>query len=310
MNRINDFIKLDKKEISLLFAQFDKSLIILDFSLIEDSMGNSGYVVTATSKKYFLKLYSNVTNKIEIAVYKKLIDKINIPKLYYYDDSKQLFPFAYTITEYLEGVTFMQYTQKNLKYPPEMVFEIGKMCATIHEREYAYDALLDDELNVLEKLPRTSEKILYLLNGKPAEYLQSETVEKLRKFIKEKPDLFNQIESQSVLCHGDVNYNNIILSDERIYFIDFEFAYSGSIYHDIGHFFRRKDDDIQALIDENIYDAFQQGYNSVSENKLPSDWLLLAHLCDINALLCLLTRDNVPEDWIADIEYDILYAIS
>lgn len=310
MSRINDFIKLDIKEVSSLFAQFDNKLMILDCLLIKDSMSNSGYIVTTASGKYLLKLYSNSTDKIETAVYMNLKDKINVPKLYYYDNSKQLFPFVYTIVEFLEGVTFMQYIRKNLQYPLEMAFEIGKMCALIHTKKYAYDALLDDKLNIVEKLPSTSGKILHLLNGKPAEYLKPETVEKLRKFIKEKPDLFNRIEAESVLCHGDVNYNNIMFTGEKLYFIDFEFAYSGSIYHDIGHFFRRKDDDIQTLIDKRVYDAFQQGYDSVSDNKLPSDWLILAHLCDINALLCLLTHDNVPMDWITDIEYDILYAIS
>lgn len=35
----------------------------------------------------------------------------------------------------------------------------------------------------------------------------------------------------------------------------------------------------------------------------------LAHLCDISAMLCLLTYDNVPTEWVEDIENDILCAI-
>jgi len=35
----------------------------------------------------------------------------------------------------------------------------------------------------------------------------------------------------------------------------------------------------------------------------------LAHLCDISAMLCLLTYDNVPTEWGEDIENDILCAI-
>lgn len=181
MHRINDFIITDKTEIASLLAPFDHSLTILDFSLIKDSMSNTGYIVTTNTGRYFLKLYSKTSDRIE---------------------------------------------------------------------------------------------------------------------------------AESVLCHGDFGYGNIMISAGKVHFIDFEFAYSGSRYHDIGHFFRRKDNDVQALIDSQIYDAFAQGYNSVSAAPLPSDWLTLAQLCDINAMLCLLTYDNVPTEWVEDIENDILSAIN
>lgn len=310
MHRINDFIITDKTEIASLLAPFDHSLTILDFSLIKDSMSNTGYIVTTNTGRYFLKLYSKTSDRIEAAALSYLENKINVPALLYYDGSKQRFPFAYTVTEFLDGVTFINHVRKSLKYPPEMAYEIGRMCAAIHERKYAHDALLDEKLNILQELPRTREKILHLLNGKPSEYLRPETIEKLRGFISENPELFDRIEAESVLCHGDFGYGNIMISAGKVYFIDFEFAYSGSRYHDIGHFFRRKDNDVQALIDSQIYDAFAQGYNSVSAAPLPSDWLTLAQLCDINAMLCLLTYDNVPTEWVEDIENDILSAIN
>ena len=254
MHRINDFIITDKTKLASLLAPFDDSLTILDFSLLKDSMSNTGYMVTTDSGKYFLKLYSNTTDRIETAALSCLKDKINVPALLFYDGSKQRFPFAYAVTEFLDGVTFIEHVRASLNYPPE-------------------------------------------------------TAERLCKFIKEKSELFDSIEAGSVLCHGDLGYGNIMISHGKVYFIDFEFTYSGSIYHDIGHFFRRKDDDVEALIGRHIYDAFAQGYHSVSAVPLPSNWLKLAHLCDISAMLCLLTYDNVPTEWVADIENDILCAI-
>lgn len=309
MHRINDFIITDKTELASLLAPFDDSLTILDFSLVKDSMSNTGYMVTTDSGKYFLKLYSNTTDRIETAALSCLKDKINVPALLFYDGSKQRFPFAYAVTEFLDGVTFIDHVRASLNYPPEMAYEIGRMCATIHETRYTHDALLDGKLNLLQELPPTRDKILHLISGKPSEYLRPETAERLCKFIKENPELFDSIEAGSVLCHGDLGYGNIMISHGKVYFIDFEFTYSGSIYHDIGHFFRRKDDDVEALIGRHIYDAFAQGYHSVSAVPLPSNWLTLAHLCDISAMLCLLTYDNVPTEWVEDIENDILCAI-
>ena len=309
MDRLNDYIITDKKQISSLLVPFDSSLTILDFSLMKDSMSNTGYMVATSAGTYLLKLYSNTTDKIEAAAYSYLKDKINVPAMLFYDGSKKHFPFAYAVMEFLDGVTFIQYVRTNLKYPPELAYEIGEMCASVHTRTYAHDALLDEKLNISQELPRTREKILHLLSGKPAEYLKPDTIEKLCGFIKENPEVFDRIEAESVLCHGDFGYGNIMVSGGKVFFIDFEFAYSGSIYNDIGRFFRRKGADVQALIDSRIYDAFAQGYNSVSSAPLPPDWLRLARICDINAMLCLLTYDHVSGAWVEDMEHDILCAI-
>lgn len=160
LNRINDFIIVDQKEISSLFTAFDRTLTILDFSLMKDSMRNTGYMVTTTTGKYFLKLYSNTTDKIETAAYIYLKDKINVPELYYYDSSRQRFPFAYTITEFLDGVTFMHHIRSNLKYPVELACEVGEnvcgdtpkkvcvRCITGRETEYITEASVYTRKNI------------------------------------------------------------------------------------------------------------------------------------------------------------------
>lgn len=309
-DRINDFITLDKNDVISLFRPFDPSVKILDFSLMKEGMSNTGYVVSSDSGKYLLKLYSNATDRIETAAYKYLEDKINVPKLYYCGGNSNQFPFVYTITEFIEGMTLVNHIRTLSDYPPGTAYETGRLCAAIHKRKYLHPALLDEKLDPTNELPRTRDKILHLLIGKPAEYLKSGTVYKLRIFIDKNPDLFDRIDTESVLCHGDFGYSNIMISEKKIYIIDFEFAYSGSRYNDIGHFFRRKSDDVQALIDGQIYNAFAQGYNSLSETPLPSDWLTLARICDIIAMLCLLTYNSVPAEWIEDIEYDILSVIN
>ena len=104
-NRLSDFIIADKEDISSLFYPFDSKQTVLDFSLIDNSMSNTGYVVTTTSGRYFLKLYSNTTDKVEAAAYSFLQGKINVPKLYYFDGSKQRFQYSYAIEEYLPGTS-------------------------------------------------------------------------------------------------------------------------------------------------------------------------------------------------------------
>ena len=120
MHRIHDFIITDKAEIASMLRPFDGSLTILDFSLMKESMSNTGYAVTTNAGKYFLKLYSNTTDKPETAALAYLKNKINVPALFFYDGSKRRCAFAYTVMEFLDGDTLLQYLRKSLKFPPEL----------------------------------------------------------------------------------------------------------------------------------------------------------------------------------------------
>lgn len=309
-DRINDFISIDREDVVVILSEFLSAPVITDITRMNEGMANTGYRVATTSGVFLLKLYSGTSDGIECAMYRLLRGKVNQPELYYHDDSRRRFPFAYTVTEFIDGVTLTRYIKSTGNYPIEFAREAGGLCGAIHGRRYPYDALLDRDLEIIRKLPFTREKILMMLDGKPAFHLKAATASALRGFIGDNPELFERISEESVLCHGDYSYGNLMLSGGKTYCIDYEFAYAGSRYHDIGHFFRRKDDFTQSLVDERIYAAFADGYGAAAGEALPADWLALARLCDVNAMLCLLNYNNVPDEWVADIETDILASIS
>lgn len=308
-NRLSDFIVIDKRTASSLFSPFDKSISVQDCSLIGNSMSNTGYLVVTDSGRFFLKLYSNTTDKIETAVYAFLQGQLPVPKLYYYDGSKERFPAPYAILQYLEGTSLKNYIHTQKAYPYSIVYEIGRMCGMLHRRKYGRDAWLDQDLNGAAPIPKTDEHILALLNGKAGGYLQREIRTRLSHFVRTNAMLFERLHAESVLCHGDINYMNILISEGSVWFIDFEFAHAGSIYHDIGKFFRTKGPVIQSRIDAGTCEAFAAGYESSASSKLPANWLTLAHLFDIASMLTLIDRDNTPVEWIADVEQDIDAAI-
>lgn len=183
-NRLSDFICIDKQEASSLFLPFDKTLTILDCSLIDNSMSNTGYVVTTNLGKYFLKLYSNTTDKIEMAVYTFLQGKINVPKLYYYDGSKQKFLYSYAIIQYLDGINLKNYIHMQKAYSSQIAYEIGRMCAILHLKKYEHDAWLDQNLKEKNIIPKTDECILQLLDAKAGGYLQPENKNRLSHYVK------------------------------------------------------------------------------------------------------------------------------
>lgn len=308
-DRINEIISIDPKDVFTMMAAFDPSLRVLSFSRMGAGQINTGYRVETDRGPFLLKLYSKPSDGIERAMYGYLKDQINVPEMYYADGSKTRFPFAYAVIEFIQGGTLAEYLRENGRYPASLARDIGGTCAVIHAKSYPRDGLLDEDMRIEKPLPGAYEKLMRLLDGRPATFLKPATVAALRDFAFYRRDQYDRLDERSVLCHGDFNYWNLLISGGKTYVIDFEFAYAGTPYHDIGHFFRSKSEDIQSLIDGRVYAAFKEGYDTVSAAPLPADWLSLARLCDMSAMLCLLNNEHFPHGWVADIESDILYTI-
>ncbi len=309
-DRINEIIPIGLRDVCAMTAAFDPSLRVLSFSRMGAGQSNTGCKVETDKGPFLLKLYSKPSDGIERAMYGYLKDQINVPEMYFCDRTKSKFPFAYAVIEFIHGMTLAEYLRANGRYPAPLARDIGKTCAAIHAKRYPNDGALDEDLRIVRPFPGAYDKLTRLLDGRPATFLKPETVAALRDFALRRRDQFDRLDERSVLCHGDFNYWNLMISGEKTYAIDFEFAYAGTPYHDIGHFFRSKSENIQSLITPSVYAAFKEGYDAVSASPLPADWLSLARLCDIGAMLCLFNNEHFPAEWVDDIEADILSAVS
>lgn len=306
--RLNQFYNLDKKSVSELLIPFDKNITVDTAIPIHSGMSTSNYCVISGQKKFLLKIYSGNTGSIEPAMYDYLRDYICVPSLLYYDSTKIKCPYCYAIIEYIEGETFLEYVKRSCAYPGEKVFKVGEMLSVIHQKVYTLSGLLDKKLQVVKSIKSTKELILDNLEGKAGVYLSRDCREETASYIEKNQDYFNRIDQNFVLCHGDLGNGNILIADEKVYFIDFEYAIAENRYRDIGKFFRNKAPEVQKYITPKTYDTFAEGYCSLGR-LLPDDWLQLARLADIPLMLGLLNIDNPPMEWIADIEHDIMAAI-
>lgn len=303
-NRIHSFYDIDKNAAAALLTAFDKSIITDIVTPIHSGMSTSNYCITSGTRKYLLKIYSGNARNIEPVMYSYLRNRIRIPDLYYYDDSRKICPYPYAIIEYINGETLSEHVKHNHGYPIEIVQEIGRMLSTIHQQTYTESGLLNQNLNLEIRGGKTAEFIMDSLNGKPGTRLSYTVRDKIFKFLESNNDILNRIDCNFVLCHGDMSNGNIIISDGRVYFIDFEYAMAESRYRDIGKMFRNKEPEVQQYINTTVYKAFTDGYDD-----LPSDWLHIAKIADIPVMLGLLNIDTAPKEWVDDIEHDIMEAI-
>lgn len=310
-NRINEVINLEIDDITMLMSQYNANIQVAEFFQMSESLSNTGYKVITNVGIYLLKLYSSPRDEVECAMYRYLKSKVAVPELYYYDNTKQLLPVSFAIYEFIEGITLAEYIRQKQCFPTNIAYEIGRMCAVIHKHKYAGNGWLDSRLNVQEgqELPDFCSKLLYLINSKPASYLKPETVYELQDFIQREASIFHQIDSDSVLSHGDFTCWNVMIAREKVYFIDFEFSCADSRYRDIGHFFRRKDNSIESHVDMQVYQAFAKGYHSAADVKLPENWLQIARICDIVTMLSLFLNEHFPLEWVSEIEAAILSTI-
>lgn len=306
--RLHDYFVCDKAMACRLFQCFSEKIQIDQLIPIHGGMSTSNYCAVSGDTKYLLKIYASYTESIEPVVYAFLRDQACTPELLYYDESRAICPHPYAIIEFIDGVTLSEYVKTNKSYDLGKIRDIARIIAAIHTNTYRESGILDGELRIKSRIGNTRELIYESLSGKPGTHISRACSAGLERYLVHNEDVFRRIDQDFVLCHGDMSYGNILIAENRIYFIDFEYALAESRYRDLGKFFRNKTPDIQQYMTAATYAAFQEGYAD-SGCMLPDDWLHLSKIADIPVMLGLLNRESPPADWVDDIEHDIGTAI-
>ncbi|MDR2822859.1 MAG: phosphotransferase family protein [Acholeplasmatales bacterium] len=119
-----------------------------------------------------------------------------------------------------------------------------------------------DPKPVLSKIVNTL-KILHSSKKIKNDFNYLERIEEVQKELTTVSDLFNELFSNwieiynkkyrndpKVLCHNDAQRSNMVLKDEKIYLLDFEFAANNSIYFEFASFGNISIDDSIMLMKE------------------------------------------------------------
>ena len=296
MTRLREFRAIDLPAAQAIFRRFDPAIAVLALDPMRGGMSTSNYAAHTDRGTFLLKLYSGGCG-VEPGMYAHLSGVVPTPVLYYADGDC-------AILEFIEGEALFSHIPRLEEYPLDLAREAGALLARIHATAYEAPGLLDKSLRVVAPDPGAREKLLARARGRAGSHLSARTRARIAEFCRAHAGAFDRIDASRVLCHGDYNYGNILVKGGHLYLIDFEYASAGSAYRDIGKFFRRKSDPLQRMIREDVYAAFAEGYGN-----LPEDWLFLARVADMPAMLALIDTDSPPEEWVWDIERDILFAI-
>lgn len=312
--RLFDVIGIDINTAQKMFSEYDKKVEVASLTLITEGSSTSNYIVDIknSDKKYLLKIYpeNGGNSAVEVASYFYAKQYINVPEIYFFDESKKVYNSPYMIMNYINGISLKEYVVRNKKFPEEFAYDIGSKLALIHSREYKNMALLNKDLEINKILLPITELHEYYLNGIAGTHINSKIKYELLEFIKENTELLNKLGESFVYSHGDFSSSNILIDtkDSSIWVIDFEYSLAAPPYYDIGKFFR-DNEKLNKYREKNIYDNFINGYNAHGKRKVTDDWIKLARLMDITGILGLINKENPHKQWVLDIEDEIAHSM-
>lgn len=165
--------------------------------------------------KFVLKICINPNKeqgvKNEISFFKNNFD-IYCPKLIIADDSKQLIPYIYTIEEKINGCNLFDVWGKlNYQEKRNILFNLVEILKKIHNSVCASKYNVQEITTTFNiYLERCIRKNIF----SSSEICYFEELQKNMKYYLENAKIG--------FIHGDIHFNNIILSQEGIKLIDFE----------------------------------------------------------------------------------------
>ncbi len=251
-----------KKTANRIIVDDEKLLNLIQIeTLQQEKLGLSGCLVyrvkTKENQDAILKVQNvkgNDTLKEEYDVLKYLKDKMSVANVYYYNlyENKE-----YLLREYIEGEPLY----KSNKFG----YQLGQELKKIHEhynekcqfKKFAVNNLLN---NAIEKI-----NTVYQLRG---EYFKDFSKNDLINFLQgNKPN-------DDALIHGDFSLTNILVNNQKYYYIDLGNVSISTKYFDI--YILKKSLKINDLEEE--WEEFLRGYNLDDYNEIYMRWMELIEL--------------------------------
>ncbi|MBX3710051.1 MAG: aminoglycoside phosphotransferase family protein [Gammaproteobacteria bacterium] len=288
--RFKAHVDLDKDKIEKLLSPYcnDK---IERFLLLSEGCANTNYKITFQNDHppLVIRIYMREKSalKREVAIHRLVANTIPVPKHYYFDDSCQLYPYAYSILEWIDGRLMREIVlSKDENAINDILFEAGQYLDILRKIKFDKGGFFDEKLSVI---PFTQEEkyLPYVLN------LLQDTIVKdnlghslltsVKKLVELNLHLLPDLDDAN-LTHSDYDPANIIVKEingrwKIAAILDWEFSYSGTYLLDMGLMLR-----YSHKLPKYYEEEFIEGIES-NGHQLPTTWKKQAKLMD---LLCLL----------------------
>jgi aminoglycoside phosphotransferase (APT) family kinase protein len=228
--------KFEKEKIKKIFSKYRlgkvKKIVYLESGIVNPCL--------AINDQFILRV--NVRDKDtpkfkrEKVAFKKLKDKIPVPRIVILDESKKIIPYDYLITEKMPGIE----TREVLKKMPEqekkkIAIQAGIILAKIHKIKFKKFGYING--NTFGKYDNWNEFIInkvknHLKEMKKENIFNDEKRKEILNLFEKNKKIFLEIKTPR-LNHGDFSFENMVFKNKKITGIfDFEWAMSGDSEYD------------------------------------------------------------------------------
>jgi aminoglycoside phosphotransferase (APT) family kinase protein len=268
--------------------------------LLAGGFMNANFIVACGDKKFVFRVYS--TDKSTAEREKDVLQflrsyPVKVPQVF---ASFEAHGRPITVLEYIDGITLEDKILSGEPIEPHLYVEIGRQLAQIHSIHFGEAGFIGPKLTIGKEYEDFNlfirQYVENTLNEIPAERLDTNTRDSLRKLLEDKWPLILQTEPLRQLVHTDFNPKNILVSKGQntkvLAILDWEFCLSGNGLIDLGNFFRFSYD-----YSPDTHQHFENGYRSVN-GQLAPDWIDTRLLLDLGNMCSFLVRkEDYPQSF-------------
>ena len=291
---------IEYETLNSMISQVFRGKRLIKAERTQTGLSNGTYKVEieGITTPYFLRIFaggSDVASK-EKAIAERLRGVVPVADYIYLDASRKLIENDWAIIEWKEGVLLRDLLQRGDERQIAKVAEsVGSVLARIHSHTFECPGFFARDLTISTPFNMDENEFISFISeslekGETGKWLGAEATEKVRSFCESHRSLISEIHEPPVLVHSDFNGLNLLVIERQDGFevsavLDWEFAFSGRRYVDIGNMLRYEDDN--SLFEHHFIKAYRGSGGFLDEN-----WVLLSKLEDLIALCDLLNRST------------------
>lgn len=290
---------LDPGQISKIIDSVFHGKRVVAFERIGTGLSNSNYkiLIEGDVDPLVLRVYEG--EKAVALKERSIVDLVRktvpVADHIYTDIDCTLIDKPWAILEWKEGSLLSELLKAG--NPPDVASSassVGKVLAEIHKYGFSNSGFFGEYLEIDDPLILDGEQFLSLirdfLKNTCGTFLGEPLKHKVWSFCRENRNLLSENGEGPVLVHSDFNGLNIMMRRAPAGMLvsavlDWEFAFSGSRYADIGNMLRYEE--VNSFFEKHFIESYEKHGKVLDDN-----WRLLSRLQDLIALCDLLNRST------------------
>ena len=301
-------VPLSRSHVARLLEPWRGAVPVYDVRQLDGGLMNRNYRIQLGDDVAVLRFFDRdpLAGAKETSLLRQLHGVLAVPSVFHFDAAPPDNGPPFAVLELIEGIALRQLKASGSPAAiADAAHDVGLQLARLASARLSDPGILDVDLPpdpaVLHGSHVNASLIDHFLQSALVhQRLGHADVDRVHRWAWTRDDRLSALPAISAIAHGDFNSANILVRECAGHWtvaaiLDWEFAFSGNIFADIGNFLR-----YERPYRPRFEPSFSTGLADGGVT-LPAGWRELARLADLGALCELLTRPDVPHAVVTDV---------